>query len=149
MSSGLSSGVVGAQRVEDEAEGLAGDVALEDAQGVLAAVAVLASSFGEFAGPGVVDHAVVRDGPQGVVGLAVTAAAEPVPVALAAAGLDGAGAAERGEGRVAVQPVRVAAAGDEQLGRAVDADSRALDELGCGASDLVAQGAVQFEDLGM
>ncbi len=78
-------------------EDLAGDVALEAADRFGLALAV-ADAFGE-----VVLGALVgvepdeRDAPQSGVGLAVTAAVEPVPVDLAAAGLDRAGAAERGE----------------------------------------------------
>ncbi len=109
--------------VLDEGEGLAGDVALEDAEGVLAAVASGPSPSGGLAGAGVADHAVVRDGTEGVVGVAVAAAAESVAVALSAAGLDGAGPAEGGEGGVAVQPVGVGAGGDEPLGGAVGSDA--------------------------
>jgi hypothetical protein len=109
---------------------LEGDVALQHAQNVLAAVALLPSSVGERAGPLVVNHAVVGDGPQSVVRLAVASAAEPVALSLLAACLDGAGSAERGEGRVAVQAVGVAAGGDGQLRGGVDADAGALDELG-------------------
>jgi hypothetical protein len=56
----------------------------------------------DFGCSGVMDHPVVRDGPQGAVGGAVTAAAEAVALSLPAAGLDRAGAAEGGEGGVAV-----------------------------------------------
>jgi hypothetical protein len=98
MSSGVGDGLLGAERVADEGEGFAGDVALEDAQGVVAGVALLASFLGEVTGSAVVDHLVVGDGPQGAVGGAVAPAAEAVALSLPAARLDGAGAAEGGEG---------------------------------------------------
>lgn len=59
MSSGLVTGLLVVQRRPDDAERFSDDVAFEDAQGVLAAVALLSPSFGELAGPVVVDHAVV------------------------------------------------------------------------------------------
>lgn len=109
MSSGLGDGLLVAKSLADEREGFACDVALEDAQGLVAAVAVLASLLGELTGSGVVDHPVVRDRPKGAVRGAVTAAAEAVALSLPAAGLHGAGAAEGGEGGVAMQPLGVAA----------------------------------------
>jgi hypothetical protein len=63
MSSGLGEGVFGGQCGSDDGEGFAGDVALKDPECVLAAVALLVSLVGEIAGAGVVDQAVVRDGP--------------------------------------------------------------------------------------
>jgi len=47
------------------------------------------SFFGEVADAGIVDHVVVRDGPQGVVGGAFTSEAEAVTLSLAAAGCTG------------------------------------------------------------
>lgn len=101
MSSDLGKSPFGAQRGADDAEGLASGVALEHAQRVLTTVALLASSMGDVSRPLVVDHAVVRDRPQRVVGLAIPAAAQAVALSLPATGLDGARSAERGEGRVA------------------------------------------------
>ena len=67
MSSGGAKGVFVAQCVADEGEGLASDVALEDTQSVVTVVAGGLASSSELAGSGVVNHAVVRDGPQGVI----------------------------------------------------------------------------------
>ena len=53
----------------------------------------------------------------------VAAAVEPVAAGLAAAGGDGAGAAERGEGLFGVQPVGVVAGGDQQGAGGVGPDA--------------------------
>jgi hypothetical protein len=106
--------LLGDKRLQDEGEGLSCDVALQDAQGVFAGVTLLGgASSRELASARVVNHSVVGDGPEGVVGIALSAAVEAVPLALAAAGLDGAHAAERGERGVAVESAGVATGGDE------------------------------------
>lgn len=68
MSSSVRKRLFSAQGVADETEGLAGDVALENSQGVVSAVACGLSASGEVPCPRVVDHPVVRDRPEGVVG---------------------------------------------------------------------------------
>jgi len=89
VSSGLGQGLLQAQCGPDEREDFAGDVAFEDPQGVLSAVTFFFAFFGEVADAGIVDHVVVRDGPQGVVGGAFTSEAEAVTLSLAAAGCTG------------------------------------------------------------
>jgi hypothetical protein len=87
---------------DDQVEGFAGDVALQDPQNLVAAVALGSAFRGERSGRGVVDEAVVRDGPECVVRGSVTAAVEAVTLSLPAAGLDRAGPTEGGERSVAV-----------------------------------------------
>ena len=130
MSSDAGLGVGAGEGGDDDREDLAGDVALEHPQDVLAAVALGAASLGVVPGPGVVDEPDVGDGPQRVVRRPVTTAVEPVPLGLPGARFDRADSAERGEGGVAGEPVGVAAGGDEQLRGAVDADAGALEQLG-------------------
>ena len=55
--------------------------------------------------------------------MAVTAAVEAVAVGLAAAGWDGAGAAERGEGPLGVQPVGVVTGGEQQRAGDIGSDA--------------------------
>ena len=149
MSSGRLEWVLVAQRLADQGEGLAGDVALEDSQGVVAAVAAGFASCGELAGSGVVDHAVVRDGPQGVVGRSVPSAVEAVAVGLTAAGLDGADTAQGGEGCVIAEAFGVTARGHQQLGGGVDPDPGSGQQGGCGSPHDGADRGIEFEDLGV
>jgi hypothetical protein len=81
------------------------------------------------AGSGVAAQPGDRDAVEGGVGLPVAAAVEPVPPGLAGGRFDRAGAAQRGEGRLVVQPFGVVAGGDEQGGRAVRADAGPLEQL--------------------
>ena len=76
---------------------LAGDVALEAADDLLLRLAFGGASGDVGLGSGLVGHADERDAPEGVVGLAVPAAVESM-TGEPGGGLDGAGAAERGEG---------------------------------------------------
>ncbi len=76
-----------------------------------------------------------------------TASAEAVSAGLTAAGLGRADAAQGGERGVAVQPLRVATGGDEQLGSAVDPDARALEQAGSGQAYLRPNHGIELEDL--
>ena len=107
MSSGGCELWFGAECGSDDGERFAGDVALEDPQRVVATVASCASPFRELAGPGIVDHPVVGDRPQRVVGGTVATAVQAVSARLPAGGLDWADTAERREGRVTVEPLGV------------------------------------------
>jgi hypothetical protein len=84
MSSGGWRDPFAVERVDDQVEGFAGDVALQHSQDVVAAVALCPSLRGELACPWVVDEPIVRDRPQGVVRSAVAAAVESVTLALGA-----------------------------------------------------------------
>lgn len=93
------------------------------------------------------DPPVVGDGPQRVAGGTVAAAAQPVSVRLPAAGLDWADTAERGEGCVAMEPLGVPSGCDEELGGAVDPDSRSLDQRGSGAVDEITDHPIELKNL--
>src|SRR5438094_9676211 len=105
MSRGSGERDRGAECGDDQVEGFAGDVALENPQNLVAAVALERPFRCELPGNRVVDESVVSDGPQGVVRGPVTTTVEAVALSLTTAGLHRAGAAEcRGRG-VARQPV--------------------------------------------
>src|SRR5215210_261552 len=91
----------------EQGEDLAGNVALEAADDLLAGLVLgcTASSVGAggFMPPQTDDH----DAVEGGVGLPVAAAVEPVADGLARGCFNRGGAAERGERGVTVQPVRV------------------------------------------
>src|SRR5918995_285765 len=87
----------------DELVDLAGDVALQAADGFPAGLAV-------------------GDAP-GEVGASVATAVEPATLGLAGGGLDRADAAERGEGCFVVEALGVVAGGDEQRRGGVGADA--------------------------
>ena len=81
-----------------------------------------------FAGAFIAAHAGEHDPPQGMVGLAVPAAVEPVPVGLARRRVDRGDAAEVRERGFGCEPVRVVAGGDEQDRGGVDADAVELEQ---------------------
>jgi hypothetical protein len=72
---------------------------------------------------------------QGGVGLSVPAPVEPATPALARGLFDGADAAERGEGCLAAQPLRVVAGCDQQGRRAVGPDPEPCQQAGRGGLD--------------
>ena len=84
------------------------------------------AAFEIVAGAGIRAQAADHDDRQGGVGSPVTAAIETVALGFAGGCLDGADAAERGEGCFAAEPFGVVAGGDDQGGGAVgtDADRR-------------------------
>ena len=104
-------------------EGFAGDVALEDADDLAGRLAFGAAPGDVVLGRLVRAHAGDHDAVEGVVGLAVAAAVEPVTAGLARGRLEGGDAAEVGECRFVAQPFGVVAGGDEQLGGDVVADT--------------------------
>ena len=81
------------------------------------------ASFDVGAGAWVRAHAGEHDAPQGVVGLPVAAAVEPVTDRLAGRGVDRGDPAEVSEGGLGGDPFGVVAGGDEQQGGGVDADT--------------------------
>src|SRR5664279_6453101 len=135
MSSGLSevlAGVRGGRSWAQDVVDLAGDVALEATDDL-----GLGLALGESAGhvslgrlvPAQSDH---DDAVQGCVGLAITTAVEPVALSLARGCGDGVRSAERGEGGLGPEPVRVVSGGEEEPRRAVGADAEDLEQRGCG-----------------
>jgi hypothetical protein len=112
---------------------LAGDVALEAAQDVELGQALLGAPFHVGPGRWVAAHPDQGDAPQGVVGLAVAAAVESVAVGAARGRGDGGGAAQVGEGGLAMEPLGVVAGGDQQLPGGVDPDPGQGDQGGATA----------------
>ena len=108
---------------------LAGDVALDAADGFASGAALGGAPVEVVAGALFAACAGQGDAVEGGVGAAVAAAVESVPSGFAGGCLDRADAAEGGEGGFAVQPVGVVAGGDEQSRGAVRADAVALQQL--------------------
>ena len=102
---------------------LAGDVALEDAHDLEFGAAFDGAAFDVGTGARIVAHPGHHDPPQGVVGLTVAAAVQPVTDRLAGGGLDRGDAAEVGEGGFGGDPLGVVADGDEQQGGRVGTDT--------------------------
>jgi len=127
---------------------LAGDVALEAPEGFFLGESFLGAPLDVGPGSRVVDHAGDDDVPERGVGLAVAAPVEAVPFVFAAGGVEGCDAAEVSEGGFVAEPGWVVAGGDEERGGAVDADTEAGDQLGCGVVDELADDGVEFGDLG-
>ena len=125
----------------------AGDVAFEAADGVAGGFAFAGAPRGVGLGAGVVAEADHGDAPEGLVGVAVAAAVEAVAGGLPAGGLDGAGAAEGGEGCVAVEALGVVAGGDEECGGCVGSDAVGGEQGGVGGSAQGAEFAVEGGDL--
>src|SRR5690242_11712252 len=93
---------------------LADEVTLEAAQDLLRRAALAAAAL-DVGDRGLVEaHADDEDAVQGGVGLAVPAAVEPVAGGFAGAGGDGAGAAELGQGGLAVNAFGVVPDHDQQ-----------------------------------
>jgi hypothetical protein len=111
------------ERAAELGEDLPGDVALEQPDDLLAAGPVGGAAGGVGAGLRVVHQPVGGNRPQCTVGGTVTAAVQPVALGLAAGMLDRADTTERGERRLAVEPVGVVAGGDQQLGGADRTDA--------------------------
>ena len=78
-----------------------------------------------------------HDGVEGGVGLPVAAAVETAALGLAGGRLDGAGAAQGREGRLAVESLGVVAGGEEEGCGGVGADAVAVQQGGCAGVDAV------------
>ena len=101
------------------------------------------------AGTWVRAHAGEHDAPQGVVGLAVAAAVEPVAGHLAGRGVDRGDAAEVSEGGLGGDPLGVVAGGDEQQGGGVDADTGQVEQARGGRFDEVGELTVKAGAVGV
>ena len=101
---------------------LAGDVALQTAHDVELGQALVGPPLHIGPGRRVAAHPDQGDPPQGVVGVAVAAAIQPVAVGPARGRRHGGGAAQVREGRLGAQPLGVVAGGDQQLPGGVDPD---------------------------
>ena len=126
---------------------LAGDVALEAADGFGFGLAFGAASLEVVAGCGVVGEPGDHDAPERAVGLTVTTTAESMPLLFAARGVERRGSAESGEGSFVVDPARVLAGGDEQRAGGVGADPDSFDQLGRGFGDEWCEELVEHVDL--
>src|SRR3954468_24340242 len=118
----------GPERAE-QGPGLAGKQALEAADDLGLALALEGSSGDVGAGGFVVLHAHDDRPVEGGVGLAVTAAVEPVSGGQTGGGRYRGDAAEPGPGRLGAAPVDVVTGDDEQLGGGVRADAEGRDQL--------------------
>jgi hypothetical protein len=125
-----------------------GDVALEAAGDLAVGLAVFGAAFDVGAGGGVAVAADERDGPERVVGAAVAASVETVPLDLAAGCFDGAGAAEGGERSFGSDACGVVAGGDEELRCGLGPDTGASQESGCCLSEERSEVLVELGDLG-
>src|SRR5437588_9852791 len=123
MSSAVERLQVGAEGVV----GLAGDVALEAAEDFASGEAVSGALSGVGAGALAVAEAADRDHVQRPVRLSVASVVESVAGGAAGAGRDRGGAADLGEGGLAAETIDVLAGSDEELARALGADSEELD----------------------
>ena len=112
-----------------------GDVALEDAHDLWLAATFKAAPFDVDACSSVRAHAGEHDAPQGVVGLPVAAAVEPVTDRLARRGVDRGDAAQVSPGGFGSDPVGVVPGGDEQQGGSVNADAGEVEQARCGRFD--------------
>ena len=101
---------------------LAGDVALEAADGFFLGAALGDAAGDVGAGAFVADHAGEHDAPQRRVGLSVAAAVEAVSFVFAAAGIDRSDTAQVRERRFGSESLRVVAGGDQQRARNVGPD---------------------------
>src|SRR3954470_23515589 len=119
----------GPQRAK-QGPGLAGKQALEAADDLGLALALEGSSGGVGAGGFVVLHPHDDRSVEGGVGLAVTAAVEPVSGGQTGGGRYRGDAAEPGPGRLGTDPVDVVTGDDEQLRGGVRADTEGRDHLG-------------------
>src|SRR6266568_2299874 len=120
MSSGCGEGVLA--HLVQRGEHLPGDVALQTADDLLLGLALLETPRHVVLGLLVVAQPHQHDPVQRGVGLAVTAAVEPVAGGLAGGRLDRGGAAQHREAGVAAEPAGVVAGGDQQRAGAVLAD---------------------------
>ena len=130
----------------DELVDLAGDVALQAADGFPAGLAVGDAPGEVGAGVGIPAQPGEHDGVQGAVGASVTTAVEPATLGLAGGGLDRADAAERGEGCFVVEALGVVAGGDEQRRGGVGADTVAFEQPRGVCAQRVGDLAVQIVD---
>ena len=99
-------------------------------------------------GARVAGHAHENDAPQGVVGLSIAAAVEPVTGHLAGGGLDGAGAAQSSEGGFGAHALRVVAGGDQQRGGDFGADAVGGEQGRVDGGAKHSKLGVEFVDLG-
>ena len=109
--------------VGEESVDLSGYVAFEAADDLAAGFAFGAAPCGVVAAALVAGESHGGDAPEGVVGVAVAAAVQSVSHGGPRGRLDGAGAAERGEGGFAAHATGVVAGGDEQRGGDGGADA--------------------------
>ncbi len=119
----------------EDAEDLAGDVALEATHDLLGAESFGAAAGDVDAGAFVAAHADERDAPERVVGLTVAATVEAMPTHPAGGGFEGRDAAELRERCFVAEPVRVVASGDQQDRGGVRADAAQLEQLGARPDD--------------
>jgi hypothetical protein len=107
----------------EQAVDVASDVTLEAAHCSWAGLAFADALVDVGAGLGVPAEPDHDDPPQRHVGVAVPSAVQPMPVLLARGAVQRRHAAERGEGCLAAQPVRVVAGGDHESSGDVGADT--------------------------
>src|SRR3954447_24252387 len=107
---------------------LAGDVALEAADGFGFGLAFGAAPLEIATSRGIVGEAGDHDAPEGAVGLTVAAAAESMPLLFAARRIEWRGSTESGEGSVVVDPTGVLTGGDEQRAGGVGADANTFEQ---------------------
>ncbi len=112
--------------------GLAGDVALEDADDLALGEAFLDAALHVAAGAGVAAHAGDDDAPEGVVGLAVAAGVEAMAGDLAGGRGDRGDATEVRPGGFGADAFGVVAGGDKEGGGGVDPDAVEREEPGGG-----------------
>src|SRR6266545_1508870 len=107
----------------------AGDVAFEAADGLALGLAFGEASLDIGAGVRVPTQPGQDDAVESSIRLTVAASVEPAAFGLAGGGVDGADAAQGGEGSFAVEPVGVVAGGDEHCRGAVLTDAVAFEQL--------------------
>jgi len=143
----MSSAGEGSEVGLEGVEGFASDVALEAAEDLAFVQAVAGALCGVGLGAWAVAETADGDHVERAVGLSVAAGVEAVAGGAAGACLDGCGAADLGEGGFAAEPLDVLAGGDEELARALGADSKELGGAWRGDAHQLLELAVEVVDL--
>ena len=128
---------------------LAGDVALETAHDVELGQPLFGPPLDIGSGRWVAAHPDQGNAPQGVVGLAVTAAVESVAVGAARGRRDRGGAAKMGEGGLAAEPMGIVTGGHQQLPGGVDPNPGQGDQGRRGRGDQQLELSIKLSELGL